>query len=284
MKAVYGGKTKSEITNVAIPEVQSNTKAIEIAIDPYTGCLSSIKADGKEVLKTPMRWNILRYIDNDRRLAWLWNTKYRLPECRPEVFSCEKTPTGYKATGVIGANCILPLVAFTVEYIVENNCLSVVVDYEISGHVEHLPRFGLEFGVDKNYDKFAFVGFGKAESYIDKNIACEYGYYESSAQENYDNNYIRPQESGSHYASKYLCVNDLFAVTADRPFSFSVNPYTSKQLYETTHNFDLPKNDFVNICLDLAMRGIGSASCGPNLDKEYEVPKSGKNTFKIKFL
>ena len=136
---------------------------------------------------------------------------------------------------------------------------------------------------EKSYNEFAFVGFGKTESYVDKNVACEYGYYESNAKENYDNNYIRPQESGSHYASKYLYVKDLFTLTADKPFSFSVNPYTTKQLYETKHNFDLPKNDFVNVCVDLAMRGIGSYSCGPVLEEKYEIPKEGKNTFKIVF-
>lgn len=150
------------------------------------------------------------------------------------------------------------------------------------------PREGFEFGnykfgIKKKYHKFAFVGFGKTESYVDKNVACEYGYYESSAKENYDMKFIRPQESGSHYASKYLYVKDLFTLTAEKPFSFSVNPYTTRQLYETTHNFDLPENDFVNVCVDLAMRGVGSHSCGPELDKKYEIPKEGKNVFKIVF-
>ena len=75
----------------------------------------------------------------------------------------------------------------------------------------------------------------------------------------------------------------MFTLTAEKPFSFSVNPYTTKQLYETTHNFDLPENDFVNVCVDLAMSGVGSHSCGPELNAKYEIPKDGKNTFKIVF-
>ena len=121
------------------------------------------------------------------------------------------------------------------------------------------------------------------ESYIDKHVACEYGYYKSTAKENYDNNYVRPQESGSHYAARYLELEGLFAITADKSFSFSVNPYTTEQLRETMHNFELPENDFVNVCLDIAMRGVGSYSCGPVLPKKYELARKGKNTFKIKF-
>ena len=78
-------------------------------------------------------------------------------------------------------------------------------------------------------------------------------------------------------------MNDLFTVTAEKPFSFSVNPYTTKQIYETAHDFDVPSNNFVNICLDLAMRGIGSHSCGPDLEEKYEIPRAGKNIFKIEF-
>ena len=99
----------------------------------------------------------------------------------------------------------------------------------------------------------------------------------------YDRNYIRPQESGSHYACKYLAVKNLFKVTAEQPFSCSVNPFTTAQLRETLHSFELEENDFVNVCIDLAMRGVGSHSCGPDLSEEYEIPKTGKNTFKFTF-
>ena len=40
---------------------------------------------------------------------------------------------------------------------------------------------------------------------------------------------------------------------------------------------------FVNVCIDLAMRGVGSKSCGPDLPQEYEIPKTYKNTFTFKF-
>ena len=35
--------------------------------------------------------------------------------------------------------------------------------------------------------------------------------------------------------------------------------------------------------VDVAMRGVGSHSCGPELPKRYEIPTSGKNVFKLVF-
>jgi beta-galactosidase len=78
-------------------------------------------------------------------------------------------------------------------------------------------------------------------------------------------------------------VDGVFSLTAETPFSFSVNPYTTAQLRDTLHVFELPKNDFVNVCVDFAMRGVGSAACGPDLPKQCEVPQKGKNTFYFTF-
>ena len=185
--------------------------------------------------------------------------------------------------GCLAANCLMPAVDFELCYEVNGNELTVTVAYKIADYVKSLPRFGLEFGFDKAYGEFSYVGFGPSESYVDKHIASEYGHYVSSADENYDFGYVRPQESGSHYACKYLAVKDLFKVTAEKPFSCSVNPYTTAQLRDTLHSFELEENDFVNVCIDLAMRGIGSNSCGPRLKEEYEIPREYKNTFKFTF-
>ena len=283
MKAVYAGKTKSVVTDVEIPAICGGAKEVKITVNRYTGCLSSIKADGKEVLKVPMQWNILRYTDNDAKLLPKWEGEYRFPECKPEVLDFEQTEKGYRCRGFIGANCLMPTLEFFVEYIVEGNALTIVTEYKLQKHISSLARFGFEMALPKEYGEFSFVGFGKGESYVDKQAACEYGYYESTAEENYGAYYLRPQESGSHCESKYLCVKDVFAMTAEKPFSFSVNPYTTKQLYETKHSFELPKNDFVNVCVDLAMRGVGSHSCGPVLDARYEIPRECKNVFKLVF-
>ena len=284
MKAVYGGKTKSEVNIVEIPaSTYKFSSAIDIEVNEHTGEITSIKADGKEVLRTPMHFNITRFTDNDRDLVPHWIGRCHLDSCRPHIFSCEKNENSYKFKGCLAANCLIPAAEFELMYEVAGNVLTATIEYKLADYVERFPRFGIEFGVDKAHGNFSYAGFGPTESYVDKHIACEYGYYVSSARENYDREYIRPQESGSHYACKYMAVKDLFKVTAEQPFSFSVNPYTTKQLCETLHSFELEENDFVNVCIDLAMRGVGSHSCGPELPDEYEIPRKGKNTFKFTF-
>ena len=178
---------------------------------------------------------------------------------------------------------MMPAAEFSLEYSVCGNELTVSVSYKLADYVKSFPRFGIEFGIDKRYSAFSYVGYGPYESYSDRHAASEYGFYESTAEKNYESGYIRPQESGSHFATRYLALKDLFELTADKTFSFSVNPYTTKQLNETLHAHELKENDFISVCIDLAMRGVGSHSCGPKLPTEYEIAKEGCNTFKFKF-
>ena len=284
MKAVYGGKIKSEICDVEIPNrVRTTSADIAIEVNEHTGEIISIKADGREVLRTPMHLNITRYTDNDRRLVSHWFEGCGLDRCKPHIYAFERDDNTYKFKGCLATNCLLPAVEYELIYEVVENELTVTVDYHLADYIEKFPRFGLEFGVGKEYETFSYIGYGPYESYVDKHVACDYGYFESSARENYDCNYIRPQESGSHYACKYLEIKDLFKVTAESPFSCSVNPFTTKQLCEAKHAFELEENDFVNVCIDLGMRGIGSHSCGPQLAERYEIPRSGKNSFRFVF-
>ena len=284
MKAVYGGKLKTEEKTVLMPKVAGESAQLEIFADEHTGELISIKADGQEILLKPMRMNITRYIDNDRWLVEDWRKKGNLNESKPYILDCKKIKNGYEFKGVLVANTFNPCLHFSLSYLVEDGELVIGVEYEKNPNIISFPRFGFEFAIDKRFSNFSYIGLGPYESYVDKQLACEYGYYESTAKENYESGYVKPQESGSHYGSTYVNIKNLMTITADKPFSFSINPYTTEQLRDTKHHFELPENDFVNVCLDVAMRGIGSYSCGPKLDEKYEIPQKGNNIFKLGFL
>lgn len=283
MKAVYGGKLTSEKTPVDIPEPIGVCRKVEFSVDEHTANITSLTVDGKEVLTSPLKVNVFRYIDNDRHLSHELFDVWMIDKAKPYVLSCVKTEYGYELEGVIAPNCRMPVVSFRLKYEAIGGELLIDCEYEIPDYMPRLPRFGLEFSVDKAHSDFAYVGYGPTESYCDKHVATSYGYYESTAEESYDRGYVRPQESGSHYGSDCLKINGLFTLTAESSFSFSVTPYDTMTLYNTSHDRDLPESEKVNVCIDLAMRGIGSYSCGPRLDAKYEIPRKSKNKFRFTF-
>ena len=284
VQAVYGGKLQPGVGITEHPYLNYTSPKVEIIIDPDTARVESVKAECREILRSPLRLNVMRYIDNDREHVSARINRYRMDRLEQHVLSVERTDKGERYRGVLAANTMAPFLDFDLGYYLEGDTLTLELEYKLADYVKHAPRVGLEFDISSDYSAFSYVGYGPHETYVDKLAASDYAYFESTAQDNYDRGYVRPQESGSHYGTTYLSVEELFTVEAEKPFSFSVNPYSTDDIVSAMHDFELPKSDKVTVCLDVAMRGVGSHSCGPELKEEYEIPREGKNVFKIRFI
>lgn len=276
VRAVYGGKTEeafeapvcAPLTNV------SDDQPIVYELDEI-GRICSLN---KVKFSQPLGVNIYRaYIDNDMFIR----KNLQIFENAKQICT-EKTVDGnvVRIKGKMVKNCLAPLVDFTLVYAFHNQGVDVDFSYQVAEYVPQILRIGLEGVFAKNFKNFTYTGYGALESYIDKHVASEYGTYTTSVKDNYCH-YIYPQESGSHYATTALQMENGVRVTAEQPFSFSVLPYTTQELNAALHDFELPKRTKCCINLDIAMCGVGSASCGPVLDDSYKVPKTGRNRFRI---
>ena len=284
VQAVYAGKLQPGLRDATIPALDYKCSAVSVKADPHTARIESVLCDGRELLRSPIRLNVMRFIDNDRGHVAMRTDRWRMNYLNQHVTSHERTENGEVFRGFLAADTVAPLLTYELAYTVSGNELTLDFGYALADYVKHVPRVGFELDLDGAYSSFAFVGYGPRETYVDKLAAADYGYFESTADKNYDHGYARPQESGSHYGTTYLRINDLLTVEAEKPFSFSLNPYSTSEIIGAMHDFELPKSDKVTLCLDLAMRGVGSHSCGPELMEKYEIPKEGRNTFKIRFI
>lgn len=136
----------------------------------------------------------------------------------------------------------------------------------------YLPRFGVRFFLEKELDQVEYLGYGPEESYQDKHHGSKLCVHQTNARKNHED-YIKPQENGSHYRCEYVKIrtskgSGLF-LYSDRPFSYSISPYTQEELTSKGHNFELEEASSTIFCLDYAMSGIGSNSCGPALLDKY---------------
>ncbi len=275
MRAVYGGKIELNAYTPPCKELKRVENGAPIAYEmDEEGRLLSL---GNVSFKTPLEVHIERaYIDNDRHLK-----DWRLYEgAKPYVISKETDGNLVKIKGVMVKNTLAPALEYEMEYEFFDGGVDVSMRYKTGRFLEYLPRVGLRFAVDKKCKKFVYEGFGPYESYVDKHMASEYGRYESTAQKECVG-YIKPQETGSHYCSTELALENGVSVFAEKPFSFSVLPYSTEELRTAKHDFELGKPKATYVCLDIAMSGVGTASCGPALKEEYRAPKEGENKFRI---
>ena len=135
-------------------------------------------------------------------------------------------------------------------------------------------------------DQVSYYGLGPVESYIDKRRASWHDLFETSVEQLHED-YLRPQENGSHYDCDYVTVGSkrrtLAAVGGEHTFSFNASVYTQEELTGKNHNYELESCGHTVLCLDYRLNGIGSNSCGPALLPKYRLDEQ-EFTFKVSLI
>jgi beta-galactosidase len=62
------------------------------------------------------------------------------------------------------------------------------------------------------------------------------------------------------------------------PLHMSALPYTTQDLYQAVDQTELIKRPYLTMNIDVAHRGLGTASCGPDVLPEYRI-QPGKFQF-----
>ena len=117
---------------------------------------------------------------------------------------------------------------------------------------------------------------GPRESYRDKQQASSHGLYRTKVDKLHED-YIRPQENGSHFDCDYVEMSGTqfgIAVAGEHTFSFNASHYTQEILQQAAHNYELVDSDSTVLCVDYALNGIGSNSCGPKVLEKYQFDES----------
>ena len=163
--------------------------------------------------------------------------------------------------------------------------IDVKLDVTRNPEFPELPRFGLRLFVPEKMNKVTYYGMGPQESYRDKRRATYYGLFTSDTEKLHED-YLRPQENGSHFDCDFVELkgeNRKLTVTCKESFSFNASPYTQEELENKKHNFELENSGSTVLCIDYAQNGIGSNSCGPRLLKKYRLDEE-KFSFNAKLI
>lgn len=226
-----------------------------------------------------MEMNIWRApTDNDRNIRLLWQDYgYNRGIVRGYETRIERAEGGcvLRTRFSIGAIYLPNIVeGEAVWSIGSNGCIAVAIDAKRRKDAPPLPRFGLRMFLPSRIDRATYFGYGPCESYVDKHCASTKHLYSATVDELHED-YLKPQENGSHYNCNYLHMKGACGglEVAGEGFCFNASPYTQEELTAKAHNFELEKSGYTVVCVDAFQNGIGSNSCGPELAKRYESPE-----------
>ena len=259
-------------------DTQIHIKGREFAytIDKRTALFTEMKFAGREYLNHPMELNIWRApTDNDMYIKSEWKkAHYDKAYTRAYTTEVVQGKHGVKITShaSVVAETVQKILDVTITWKIEaagkiDADIAVTKDDEFPD----LPRFGVRMFLDKKLSAARYFGMGPQESYCDKHQAASHGLYHANVDDLHED-YIRPQENGSHYDCEYVELNNSrygIVASAEKAFSFNASYYTQEELEKKTHNYELIESDSVVFCVDYALNGIGSNSCGPVVLDQY---------------
>ena len=259
-------------------DTQIHIKGREFAytIDKRTALFTEMKFAGREYLNHPMELNIWRApTDNDMYIKSEWKkAHYDKAYTRAYTTEVVQGKHGVKITShaSVVAETVQKILDVTITWKIET-AGKIDADIAVTKDDEFpdLPRFGVRMFLDKKLSAVRYFGMGPQESYCDKHQAASHGLYRADVGDLHED-YIRPQENGSHYDCEYVELNNSrygIVASAEKAFSFNASYYTQEELEKKTHNYELIESDSVVFCVDYALNGIGSNSCGPVVLEQY---------------
>ena len=279
-QAVKWLEQEKVIGTIAVKEndkqIVLQAKDFTYVLDKRTGLFEDMQFAGRSYINHPMELNIWRApTDNDMYIKLEWK-KAHYDAAYTRAYRIEVLQNKH---GVLIMEH-LAVVADTVQKILdvemtwkinEDGKIEAVIEAVKDKEFPDLPRFGIRMFLNKKMDEITYFGMGPQESYRDKHQASCHGLFRSKVAQMHED-YIRPQENGSHYDCDYVELTNGqcgIAAVSKNPFSFNASVYTQEELERVSHNYELKESDSTVFCMDYAMNGIGSNSCGPDVMDKY---------------
>ena len=240
------------------------------------GVFTSLVVNGREQLAGKGVLSAFRApTDNDRNIKrrWMdlniWEGE-NLNVAFSKVYDCHVKQGSIFLSGSLAGVSRAPFLRYQLKVDIEKNGrISFTLDGAVREDTVWLPRLGYEFLLPGDSAEFTYYGCGPMETYRDMRHAGFVSLHSSNAEKEYVP-YVRPQEHGNHTDVRMLKIGDLI-FRADDAFEVNVSRYSAHAVDAAEHTDELVADGKIHLRVDYKVSGIGSNSCGPDLEKRYRL-------------
>jgi len=151
-----------------------------------------------------------------------------------------------------------------------------------------LPKLGFRLEMPAEMEQLSWFGRGPWDSYRDRKEACLPAIYQTTVTDQRED-YILPQEHGTKQEVRWLSLRNeagvgLLFVAPDQMAASAVHfraedNYTNRNT-RSRHIYQFKTCTNTIVSLDAATRGLGNASCGPEVMDKYEL-KAANTAFRF---
>jgi beta-galactosidase len=145
----------------------------------------------------------------------------------------------------------------------------------VPDRLDDLARVGVTFELPAGFDRVRYYGRGPLENYPDRKCGAVLGVWESGVDEP---PYLVPQEFGLRTDCRWFEFIDATSGTVVRldvvdpiAMHISATRFSTHDLYAAAHETDLRPRRGLVVHADVAHRGVGTGSCGPDVLDRYRL-------------
>lgn len=260
--------------------------------DRIHGYLSGYTVNGERLIRKGLGLNFWRApVDNDKNVAQIWE-KGMLKSMTNMV---EKVTVREQeqAVSILVSQIYAPItvdwkVIVEAEYRITPDGLVTARYSGVPTGVqlpESFPRIGMRFVLDKSCEQAVWYGRGPLETYPDCRDGNPVGLWEKQVEDFYFP-YVVPQETGNHQDTRWAAFltdsGSGICIASEEVFSFGALHYTQEDLTQASHTNELHRTEHIQLSVDYAQHGLGSASWGAEcLEKDRLYPEPFAFTWKI---
>jgi len=270
-----------------------NGEGFEVLFSRHMGRIISLNYKGEEYVQShwqalmPSFWRAP--VDNDRGYrAQIEMAQWKIASLyiSSEKFEHVKHDNGLEVN-ITYKLPTTPEAKVDVKYFVHpNGKIDIAMDYKAVEGLPHMMKFGMDFSIPARFDTLIWRGLGPDETYPDRDFGLPYGTYTNKVVDNVPG-YLKPQDCGNHVGVRYASITDanghgLRIAMQDNPLNFAALPYTSHELEQATHAYELPPIHKTVLSINSAVMGIaGDNSWGARPEEMFEMPSN--KDYSLKF-
>lgn len=240
----------------------------------HYGTFTSILINGEEQLSDRISFTVWRAPTDNERKVWqnwghpnVWHGE-NLDRIFSKIYRCEMTESVIKVSGSLSGVGRLPFLKYQMTVsVLANGKTDISFKGEVREKTHWLPRFGMEFSMPGSANEFEYFGYGPGETYCDLHRYAVQSLYKGNVDSAYVP-YIRPQEHGNHFGTKWLKIG---ALEFSGDFEFNASKYSGAELTRAEHTDELTPDGLTHLRIDYKNSGLGSNSCGPELIEKYRL-------------
>jgi beta-galactosidase len=158
-------------------------------------------------------------------------------------------------------------------------------DIVLPASFDDVARVGMVFTAAAGFEHVEWFGLGPLDSYPDRRASVMVGRWRSTVTDQFVP-YLVPQEHGLHLDTRWLALATedrrsglLIGALEPSSLAFSVSHVSADDLWRAGDLTELTPRAETFVHVDVAHRGLGTLSCGPDTLPKYRIPP-GRHTWR----